>query len=134
MQEEGTMRNRQRMLSLTLAVVATTATGTGLLADNTNAAPAGSIDQKIEQLDQEIRILKRQRELDREQAQQQVEEAAQRAKQTPIVTAGPEGFALKSPDGNFVLKLRGYAQADGRFYLHDEAHNGTDTFLMRRVR
>jgi phosphate-selective porin OprO/OprP len=50
------------------------------------------------------------------------------------VTAGADGFALKSADGNFVLRLRGYAQADGRFYLYDNARNGTDTFLMRRVR
>ena len=48
--------------------------------------------------------------------------------------AGASGFGLQSPNSNFVLRLRGYAQADGRFYLHDEAKNGTDTFLMRRVR
>jgi len=122
------------MLSIALAVVATTARGTSLFADDTNAAPANTIDQKINQLDQEIRILKRQRELDQEQAQQQAEQAAQRARQTPIITAGPEGFALKSADGNSVLRLKGQLQADSRWYLDDNAHNGTDTFLIRRAR
>ena len=128
------MSRRQRILSLIVAVATATATSGKLFADDTNAALVGTVDQKIDQLDQEIRILKRQRELDQEQAQQKADQAAQKAKQTPIVTAGQDGFALKSADGNFVLRLRGYAQADGRLYLDDQAHNGTDTFLMRRVR
>jgi phosphate-selective porin OprO and OprP len=109
-----------------------------LFADDTNtvpaAPPASSIDQKIEQLDQEIQALKRQRELDQQQAQEQADQAAKKALQTPVVTAGEDGFALKSADDNFVLRLRGYAQADGRFYLDNKANYGTDTFLMRRVR
>jgi len=139
------MRNYRRILSLIVVVATTTATSVNLFADDTNAVPAASIDQRLEQLEQEIRILKRQRELDQEQAVQKAEETAKKAKETPVVTAGPDGFALKSGDGNFVLKLRGYAQADGRFYLADTANNGTvngttirgngtDTFLMRRVR
>jgi phosphate-selective porin OprO/OprP len=117
-----------------VAVTIATATSANLFADDVSPALAGSIDQKIDQLDQEIRILKRQRELDQEQAQQKADLAAEKAKQAPIVAAGPEGFALKSADGNFVLRLRGYAQADGRFYFQDKHNNGTDTFLMRKVR
>ena len=48
--------------------------------------------------------------------------------------AGPEGFALKSTDGNFELKLRGYVQADGRFFFSDDAEKLPDMFLLRRVR
>jgi len=128
------MSRRQRILSVIVAVTIATATSANLFADDASPALAGTIDQKIDQLDQEIRILKRQRELDQEQAQQKADLAVEKAKQTPIVTAGPEGFALKSADGNFVLRLRGYAQADGRFYFDDKAHTETDTFLMRRVR
>ena len=128
------MNRRQRILSLIVAAIAATATSGTLFADDTNPAPGGTIDQKIEQLDQEIRILKRQRELDQEQARQQADQAVQKAKTAPIVTAGSDGFALKSADGNFVLRLRAQVQADGRFYLDDKAKNGTDTFLMRRVR
>jgi len=32
------------------------------------------------------------------------------------------------------LKLRGYIQADGRFYLNDPKHTAPDTFLINRVR
>jgi phosphate-selective porin OprO/OprP len=117
-----------------VAIVTAVAGVANLFADDTNAAPTGSIDQRIERLDQEIRILKHQRELDQEQARQQAEQAAQKAKTAPIVAAGPDGFALKSADGNFVLRIRAQVQADGRFYLDDKAKNGTDTFLMRRVR
>jgi len=124
------MNSRQQVLSLIVAIA--TATGATLFADDTNTAPASTIDQRIDALEQEIQTLKRQRELDQERAQQKVDQAAQKAKDTPIVTAGPDGFALKSADGNFVLRLRGYAQADGRFYLADQSHNGVDTFLLRR--
>src|SRR5271154_3319259 len=133
------MSNRQRVLSLIVAVTTTAGTGRSLLADETNAAPASTIEQRIDALDQEIQALKRQRELDQEAAQQAADQAAEKAKNTPIVTAGsnglgPEGFRLQSADSNFVLRIGGYAQADGRFYLYDKANNGIDTFLLRRVR
>src|SRR5947208_2767714 len=86
-----------------------------------------NIEQRLDELEQEIRILKRQKELDQEQADQ-------KAKETPILTAGKEGFALKSADGNFQLRLRAHVQADARFFLDDEDNNGTDTFLIRRAR
>src|SRR5580704_13686782 len=132
------MRRRRWIVVLIVAMGAASTISVRLFADDTNAVTApplgGSIDQKIEQLNQEIQALKRQRELDQEQAQEQADQAARKALQTPVVTAGEDGFALKSADNRFVLRLRGYAQADGRFYLDDRANNGTDTFLMRRVR
>jgi phosphate-selective porin OprO/OprP len=133
------MRNRQRILSLIVAVTATTVTGANLFADDTNTAPASAIDQRIDALDKEIQDLKRQREIDQEAAQQAADQAAQKAKSAPIVTAGqnglgPDGFRLQSADSNYVLRVGGYAQADGRFYLNDKANNGTDSFLLRRVR
>ncbi|MDX1953272.1 MAG: porin [Verrucomicrobiota bacterium] len=83
---------------------------------------------KVEQLDQEIKILKRQLEL-------QKEASAEKAKTTPLLTAGAGGFSLQSADTNFVLKLRGYIQADSRFFLDDHsAGTANDTFLLRRVR
>lgn len=48
--------------------------------------------------------------------------------------AEPGDFGIRSADGKFSLKIGGYTQADGRFYLHDEASALTNTFLMRRVR
>jgi ribosome-associated translation inhibitor RaiA len=59
------MRNRQQILSLIVAVTATTVTGANLFADDTNTAPASAIDQRIDALDKEIQDLKRQREIRR---------------------------------------------------------------------
>jgi phosphate-selective porin OprO/OprP len=89
--------------------------------------PAGAKEERVEALDQKVRILERRWELDQETA-------TAKAKEAPIVGAGQNGFFLRSSDGNFQLRLRGYLQADGRFYADDQDHLGTDTFLMRRVR
>ena len=66
----------------------------------------------VEALDQKVRILERRMELDQEAT-------AAKAKEAPILGAGKDGFSLKSADGNFQLRLRGYVQADGRFYADD---------------
>ena len=115
------MNSRQIISSLMIAALTVSVGASGAFAQEK------SIDQRLEQLEQEIRILKRQRELDQEQAEQKTKEA-------PVFTAGKEGFALKSADGNFELRLRAVVQADGRFFLDDDAKNGTDTFLIRKAR
>jgi phosphate-selective porin OprO/OprP len=88
--------------------------------------PPSTTDERLNALEQEIRVLKRQRELEKE-------DTTAKAKETPIITAGKEGFALKSADGNFRLRLRGQLQADGRFYF-DDNNAFSDTFLVRRAR
>ncbi len=84
--------------------------------------------QRFDDLEQKVKVLDRKRELDQEAA-------AEKAKTTPTITAGANGFALRSADANFVLKVRGYLQADARFYA-DDYPGGTanDTFLIRRAR
>lgn len=52
----------------------------------------------------------------------------------PTVTADDNGFAIRSADGAYALRLRGDAQADGRFFLDDEAGLGVNQFLVRRAR
>ncbi len=52
----------------------------------------------------------------------------------PFVAGYKNGFTLLSETGDFVLKLTGYAQADGRFATGDDARAVTNAFLMRRVR
>ena len=127
---KGAMNSHRRILSFILAGAAAVASGANLFADDTNAAPAGSIDQRLEQLEQEIRVLKRQRELDQEAG----DAVAEQAKKTPILQADNSGFALKSAKGDFQLRLRAVVQADARFFLDDDAKNGTDTFLIRKAR
>ena len=102
-------------------------------AQETNQQPAAppadekSVDEKLEELDQKIRILDRQIELDKEAA-------AEKAKTAGQANAGKDGFSLKSADGNFLLRVRGYVQLDGRFFFDDEQKPAIDTFTLRRVR
>lgn len=85
-------------------------------------------EPSVAELDQKLRIIERKLEI-AEEAQQA------KAKESPTVTASSkDGFSLASADKLFQLKLRGYAQADGRFFLDDEANTGTDAFLIRRAR
>lgn len=86
-----------------------------------------SVEERLDELDQKVRILDRQAELDKEQA-------AEKAKTAGSATAGKDGFSLKSADGAFQLKIRGYAQFDGRFYRQDDQRPANDTFLLRRIR
>ena len=83
---------------------------------------------RVDDLEQQIRVLKRLRELEGDSI-------AAAAKDKATVTAnGKDGFSIKSADGKYVLKLRGYAQADGRFYGGDEAKAVPNTFFLRRAR
>lgn len=52
----------------------------------------------------------------------------------PWVAGYKNGFTLQSETGDFVLKITGYVQADGRFATGDDANAVTNAFLMRRVR
>ena len=49
------------------------------------------------------------------------------------ISAGKGGFLLTSPDGDFQFRVRGYIQADGRFFF-DQSSSAIDTFVLRRVR
>jgi phosphate-selective porin OprO and OprP len=89
-------------------------------------APAPRTEQ-VEALDQKVRILERRWELDQEQA-------AAKAKEAPTITAGRDGFSLRAADNSYQLRIRGYTQADGRFFADDKERALTDTFLLRRVR
>lgn len=91
------------------------------------AGEARSAEPTLEELDQKVKVLERKLEL-------ADEEAAKKAREAVSVKAGKEGFSLTSADKAFQLKLRGYVQADGRFFLDDSERKATDTFLLRRVR
>jgi phosphate-selective porin OprO/OprP len=86
-----------------------------------------SAAEQLEQLDQKVRVLARLLELKQDSA-------AAAAKQQPRVGAGKEGVVIKSADGAFQLKLRGYIQADGRFFPGGAVPLGTSNFLLRRAR
>jgi phosphate-selective porin OprO and OprP len=59
---------------------------------------------------------------------------AAKAKTDAAVTAGRQGFLIRSADGQFQLRLGGNVQADARIYAGDESPSLSNTFLLRRVR
>jgi phosphate-selective porin OprO and OprP len=86
-----------------------------------------TVEERVDFLDQQLRVLARRLEIEREQA-------AEAARTVAGTVAGRDGFQLKSADNAFVLKLRGLIQSDGRFAVRDVTNSGTDSFVMRRVR
>lgn len=101
---------RQMVIRMTAAVPATQAHG----------------DVRIDDVEQQIKVLARKLEIEREQA-------AEAAKTAPVVRAGREEFTLRSADSAFQLRLRGYLHSDSRIYLQDRT-NAADAFVLRRVR
>ena len=84
-------------------------------------------EERIDTLDQQLRILARQLEIEKEAAT-----AAQAT--APVAVAGAGGFELRSADSAFRLRIRGYLHADSRYYGGDDDNRGIDTFLLRRAR
>lgn len=82
---------------------------------------------KVQDLDQQVRILERQRENDKD-------DAAALAKTLPKFSLGENGFSFSSADSNFVATLHGLLQADSRTFFADDKINGNDGFLLRRAR
>jgi phosphate-selective porin OprO and OprP len=87
-----------------------------------------AVQRRLEELELKVRILERQQEVSEEVR------TADKAKQTATVSAGADGFALKSTDGAFQLKLRGLLHADSRWFFDSDDPTGDDTFTLRRVR
>ena len=92
-------------------------------ADQAPKTPA----EKIQELDQQLRALARQLDIEKE--------AADAAKATaPAVAAGAGGFEIRSADSAFRVRIRGYLHADSRYYGDDDDNRGVDTFIVRRAR
>lgn len=95
---------------------------------DTTAPISGTVEERLQQLDQKVRILERLRELERDSI-------AAAARNRVIVTANAkDGFSFKSADGKYQIHLRGLLQADTRLFAADNAALGTDQFLLRRAR
>lgn len=65
---------------------------------------------------------------------QDAPKAAAEPRPAVVKASEKDGFVIESADGNYRIRLTGYAQLDGRFYTGDDASLATDTFLLRRVR
>jgi phosphate-selective porin OprO/OprP len=89
---------------------------------------SASLESRVEELDQKVRVLERLREL-------AADSAAAAAKDKVSATASAkDGFSMKSADGRFSLKFRGLVQTDARFFLSDSAVPATNNFFVRRAR
>ena len=87
-----------------------------------------SLATRVDDLDQQIRILQRLREL-------AADSVAAAAKDKVTTTASAkDGFSFKSADGKYALRLRGYFQGDGRLYPGTDPTAGVDNLLIRRAR
>lgn len=86
-----------------------------------------STTERIEELEQQIKILARLREIE-------LDSAVQATKGRPTVNTSGDGFTFRSADGNWRLRVGGYIQADGRFYPGDEAGILVNAFGLRRAR
>jgi phosphate-selective porin OprO and OprP len=95
---------------------------------HSSEAPSSSLDARVDDLDQQIRILQRLRELAADSAT-----AAAKDKVTATASA-KDGFSLKSADGRYTLRFRGYFQSDGRLFPSVDATAGVDNLLIRRAR
>jgi phosphate-selective porin OprO/OprP len=112
---------RSYVFTAAALAVALAAPATGRAADDK------ALLERIESLESELKVVKRKFELKEEADEKKTKEA-------PQIGAGPDGFYLRSADKkSFQIKLRGYVQADGRFFEQSE-EDQIDTFLMRRVR
>lgn len=78
-------------------------------------------------LDQRLRVLERRLEL-------QQEEAAAKAKEAAVVAVTDKGASLKSPNGDYEIKIRGLLQGDGRLFSSGVPSGTYDTFLLRTAR
>jgi phosphate-selective porin OprO/OprP len=87
-----------------------------------------SLEERVNALDQQVRVLQRLRELAAESLA-----TAAKERQSATVNA-KDGFSLKSADGKYTLKVRGYAHADGRFFPSDDAKAIPNSFFLRRAR
>lgn len=117
----GTFRWRSGFLAAVLAV--------SVFAGEARADSNEELLKRIESLEQELKILKRQLEVKKE------DDDKKKAEMPVITASAKDGFSIKSPDDQFRLRIRGLLNADSRFFLDNKKDAGsTDTFIARRVR
>src|SRR3954464_12431139 len=102
--------------------------GQTTVAVTTDSVAPPSIEERLNELDQQVRVLQRLREIS-------ADSAAAAAKDRQSATANAkDGFSIKSADGKYSLRFRGYVQSDARFYPSTESITTVDNLLIRRAR
>jgi phosphate-selective porin OprO/OprP len=126
----------RRIQSSTLALLATApfvlATAPDARAAEGTPPPtnAPTLEERLQALDQEIRILKRKQELAAEAAG-----SKGGSQDGPRFTANAkDGFSLSSADGDYRLRIGGFAQIEGRYFQNDDKLPFPNTFTIGKVR
>lgn len=101
--------------------------GTKTANAQTSEVDVNALVQRLQELEQKVKILERKAELDKEAA-------AEKAKVTPTVSIGSSGLVATSGDTNFSFAARGLLQVDNRAFFRDGGIQGNDGFLLRRAR
>jgi phosphate-selective porin OprO/OprP len=83
--------------------------------------------QKLDQLEQQLKVEARKKEI-------KDEELVEKAKTAATVTADTSGFTIKSNDGNYLLKIGADLQVDSRSFVGEGSQSLSDSLLLRRVR
>jgi phosphate-selective porin OprO and OprP len=122
------MQSQRYLLSGLVLLSASVGMAPRAVAQEAHASNTSSADSRVDDLEQQIRILQRLRELAADSAM-----SAAKDKVTATASA-KEGFSLKSADGKYTLRFRGYFQSDGRVYPSADATAGVDNLLIRRAR
>ena len=93
-------------------------------------ADTGSLEARLNDLEQQVAILKRQIENNKE-------EATTKSKDAPVITANSkDGLSIKSSDGSYSLKLGGYTQVVAREFADNKKGElgYASSIIPRRVR
>lgn len=108
---------------LPLAIVTTLGLAASTRASAADQSTTADHERRIKELEETIKQLKK----DERQVEVNLEN------QKPLA-GWSDGFNLASQDGKYKLKIGGYTQADGRFFIDDRANALTNQFLFRRIR
>ncbi|MBC8133715.1 MAG: hypothetical protein H7X95_12095 [Deltaproteobacteria bacterium] len=88
----------------------------------------GVVSTRLDDIDQTARIAAR-------RIENLEEQLANKAKDAAVIQADEKGFALKSANGAYTLRLGGLVQADSRWFVdHGALSDRADTFLIRKFR
>src|SRR6478736_43923 len=93
----------------------------------TSEVDVNALIQRLQELEQKVKIMERKDELDKEAG-------AEKTKAAPTVSIGANGLVATSADTNFVFALHGLLQVDSRTFVDDGGIQGNDSFLIRRAR
>lgn len=85
------------------------------------------LERRIQELEEAVKALR----TDTRQLEVHNDEEA---RNKPPVEWKGDGFTISSADGDYRLKVGGYAQADGRLFLDDQGAGARSQFILRRAR